>query len=180
MLSAKNGLSVKNTPKGLSRAAGMKRIAAMRIRPVMMRAEEETVTSTEATDSSPATPEFSKPKALSAEEIKIKKGQGTAVWTGRSFVHHSSQTDSPTVGRAIIPPLGFLNPPIATSYHANWGKKTIKFTPSYLYIPTGAVSIVFGVLYLGLTLLLDSRGNELLPPPPEAFDVSLQFISLPW
>ncbi|KMM17728.1 hypothetical protein [Synechococcus sp. GFB01] len=32
---------------------------------------------------------------------------------------------------------------------------------------TGALSILIGVLYLGVILLLDSRG-PLLPPPPEA------------
>ncbi|KAI8465409.1 MAG: hypothetical protein J3K34DRAFT_87344 [Monoraphidium minutum] len=36
-------------------------------------------------------------------------------------------------------------------------------------IVTGAVSIIFGVAYLALVLLLDSRGGEMLPPPPEAF-----------
>lgn len=36
-------------------------------------------------------------------------------------------------------------------------------------IVTGAISIIFGVLYLLLVQLLDSRGNQLLPPPPEAF-----------
>ncbi|CAG9464176.1 unnamed protein product [Pedinophyceae sp. YPF-701] len=33
---------------------------------------------------------------------------------------------------------------------------------------TGAVSIGFGVLYLVLVLLLDTRGSVLEPPPPEA------------
>ena len=37
-------------------------------------------------------------------------------------------------------------------------------------IITGAVSIIFGVAYLVLVQLLDSRGGgALLPPPPEAF-----------
>ena len=36
-------------------------------------------------------------------------------------------------------------------------------------IITGAISIIFGVLYLGLVSFLDIRGGELLPPPPEAF-----------
>lgn len=34
---------------------------------------------------------------------------------------------------------------------------------------TGAVSIVFGVLYLVLVQFLDSRGGDMQPPPPEAF-----------
>jgi hypothetical protein len=34
---------------------------------------------------------------------------------------------------------------------------------------TGAVSIVCGVAYLALVFLLDSRGGQMLPPPPEAF-----------
>jgi len=39
-----------------------------------------------------------------------------------------------------------------------------------LAIITGAVSIGIGVLYLaGVTLLNGSRGNNLEPPPPEAF-----------
>jgi hypothetical protein len=35
-------------------------------------------------------------------------------------------------------------------------------------IVTGAISVILGVAYIALTILLDSRG-ELLPPPPEAF-----------
>jgi len=34
---------------------------------------------------------------------------------------------------------------------------------------TGAISIIFGVAYLALVQFMDMRGNELLPPPPEAF-----------
>ncbi|KAL4853543.1 hypothetical protein ACK3TF_005472 [Chlorella vulgaris] len=37
-------------------------------------------------------------------------------------------------------------------------------------IITGAISIIFGVIYLGLVSFLDIRGGELLPPPPEAFE----------
>lgn len=37
----------------------------------------------------------------------------------------------------------------------------------WVAIVTGALSILIGVLYLGLILVLDSRG-PLLPPPPEA------------
>jgi hypothetical protein len=33
---------------------------------------------------------------------------------------------------------------------------------------TGAVSIIFGIAYLVLVFFLDSRGGEMLPPPPEA------------
>ncbi|KAL4457409.1 hypothetical protein ABPG75_012274 [Micractinium tetrahymenae] len=36
-------------------------------------------------------------------------------------------------------------------------------------IITGAISIIFGVIYLGLVSFLDMRGGELLPPPPEAY-----------
>lgn len=36
-------------------------------------------------------------------------------------------------------------------------------------IVTGAISIIFGVAYLALVSLLDVRGGELQPPPPEAF-----------
>lgn len=36
-------------------------------------------------------------------------------------------------------------------------------------IVTGAISIIFGVAYLVLVSLLDMRGGELQPPPPEAF-----------
>ena len=36
-------------------------------------------------------------------------------------------------------------------------------------IVTGAISIIFGVLYLALVQFMDMRGGELLPPPPEAF-----------
>lgn len=35
-------------------------------------------------------------------------------------------------------------------------------------IVTGAISLILGIGYILLTVLLDSRG-ELLPPPPEAF-----------
>lgn len=35
-------------------------------------------------------------------------------------------------------------------------------------IVTGAISLILGIAYIVLTVLLDSRG-ELLPPPPEAF-----------
>jgi len=37
----------------------------------------------------------------------------------------------------------------------------------WVAIVTGAISILIGVLYLGLILVLDSRG-PLQPPPPEA------------
>jgi hypothetical protein len=37
----------------------------------------------------------------------------------------------------------------------------------WVAIITGAISILIGVLYLGLILVLDSRG-PLQPPPPEA------------
>ncbi|DBA97110.1 hypothetical protein WJX77_008048 [Trebouxia sp. C0004] len=36
-------------------------------------------------------------------------------------------------------------------------------------IITGFISVAFGVAYLLLVSLLDSRGNVLHPPPPEAF-----------
>ncbi len=36
-------------------------------------------------------------------------------------------------------------------------------------IVTGVISVVFGVAYLVLVFFLDSRGGEMLPPPPEAF-----------
>ncbi|KAK9805277.1 hypothetical protein WJX72_010468 [[Myrmecia] bisecta] len=36
-------------------------------------------------------------------------------------------------------------------------------------IVTGAASIIFGVVYLVLVQILDSRGSDLKPPPPEAF-----------
>ncbi|KAI7835584.1 hypothetical protein COHA_010506 [Chlorella ohadii] len=36
-------------------------------------------------------------------------------------------------------------------------------------IITGAISIIFGVIYLALVSFLDMRGGELLPPPPEAY-----------
>lgn len=36
-------------------------------------------------------------------------------------------------------------------------------------IITGAISVLFGIGYLVLVQLLDMRGNEMLPPPPEAF-----------
>eukprot|EP01026_Neomeris_dumetosa_P053389 TRINITY_DN4764_c0_g2_i1.p2 TRINITY_DN4764_c0_g2~~TRINITY_DN4764_c0_g2_i1.p2 ORF type:complete len:126 (-),score=23.16 TRINITY_DN4764_c0_g2_i1:131-508(-) len=37
-------------------------------------------------------------------------------------------------------------------------------------IITGAVSVAFGVGYLFLVQLLDSRGTKLVPPPPEAYE----------
>lgn len=36
-------------------------------------------------------------------------------------------------------------------------------------IITGAVSILFGIAYLALVYMMDSRGAQLQPPPPEAF-----------
>mmetsp|Transcript_24875 Transcript_24875/g.67731 ORF Transcript_24875/g.67731 Transcript_24875/m.67731 type:complete len:127 (-) Transcript_24875:879-1259(-) len=36
-------------------------------------------------------------------------------------------------------------------------------------IVTGSISIIFGVAYLALVFLMDWRGGEMLPPPPEAF-----------
>eukprot|EP00878_Enallax_costatus_P002403 GHUV01002579.1.p1 GENE.GHUV01002579.1~~GHUV01002579.1.p1 ORF type:complete len:129 (+),score=20.84 GHUV01002579.1:160-546(+) len=36
-------------------------------------------------------------------------------------------------------------------------------------IVTGAISVLFGVAYLVLVQLLDLRGGELQPPPPEAY-----------
>lgn len=37
-------------------------------------------------------------------------------------------------------------------------------------IVTGAISILLAVGYLVLVQLLDTRGVNLVPPPPEAFD----------
>lgn len=42
--------------------------------------------------------------------------------------------------------------------------------PRWVAIITGALSILIGVLYLGLITVLDSRG-PLLPPPPEALGI---------
>mmetsp|Transcript_8911 Transcript_8911/g.22047 ORF Transcript_8911/g.22047 Transcript_8911/m.22047 type:complete len:117 (-) Transcript_8911:344-694(-) len=36
-------------------------------------------------------------------------------------------------------------------------------------IVTGAISIILGLAYFVLVFMLDSRGGEMLPPPPEAF-----------
>lgn len=36
-------------------------------------------------------------------------------------------------------------------------------------IITGGISVIFGVLYLGLVYIMEGRGGTLLPPPPEAF-----------
>jgi hypothetical protein len=36
-------------------------------------------------------------------------------------------------------------------------------------IITGAIAVILGVAYLVLVQLLDSRGTNLVPPPPEAF-----------
>jgi len=36
-------------------------------------------------------------------------------------------------------------------------------------IVTGAISILFGIAYLALVQVMDMRGGELQPPPPEAF-----------
>ncbi|GLC44136.1 hypothetical protein PLESTB_000925400 [Pleodorina starrii] len=36
-------------------------------------------------------------------------------------------------------------------------------------IVTGAISAILGIGYLALVWLLDSRGGQLQPPPPEAF-----------
>jgi hypothetical protein len=36
-------------------------------------------------------------------------------------------------------------------------------------IVTGAISIIFGIAYLALVQVMDMRGGELQPPPPEAF-----------
>ncbi|CAL5222742.1 g5149 [Coccomyxa viridis] len=44
-------------------------------------------------------------------------------------------------------------------------------------IVTGAISIVFGVLYLVLVQLMDTRGNQLEPPPPEAFEQGFLHVS---
>ncbi len=36
-------------------------------------------------------------------------------------------------------------------------------------IVTGAISAILGIGYLALVWLLDSRGGQMQPPPPEAF-----------
>jgi hypothetical protein len=36
-------------------------------------------------------------------------------------------------------------------------------------IVTGVISIIFGVAYLALVYVMDTRGGQMLPPPPEAF-----------
>ena len=39
----------------------------------------------------------------------------------------------------------------------------------FVAIVTGAFSIFIGLIYLILITILDLRGGEMLPPPPEAF-----------
>ena len=39
----------------------------------------------------------------------------------------------------------------------------------FVAIVTGAFSILIGVIYLLLVTILDLRGAEMSPPPPEAF-----------
>ena len=39
----------------------------------------------------------------------------------------------------------------------------------FVAIITGAFSIMIGLIYLMLITILDLRGSEMLPPPPEAF-----------
>ena len=39
----------------------------------------------------------------------------------------------------------------------------------FVAIITGAFSILIGLIYLILITILDLRGGEMLPPPPEAF-----------
>lgn len=36
-------------------------------------------------------------------------------------------------------------------------------------VVTGAISAVLGIGYLALVWLMDSRGGQMMPPPPEAF-----------
>jgi hypothetical protein len=36
-------------------------------------------------------------------------------------------------------------------------------------IVTGAISVIFGLAYLALVYVMDMRGGEMQPPPPEAF-----------
>lgn len=36
-------------------------------------------------------------------------------------------------------------------------------------IVTGAISVIFGIAYLALVYVMDMRGGEMLPPPPEAY-----------
>ena len=52
-----------------------------------------------------------------------------------------------------------------------WPHACINTTPPFLpaAIWTGAVSIALGLAYFALTIMLDMRGSEMLPPPPEAY-----------
>jgi hypothetical protein len=36
-------------------------------------------------------------------------------------------------------------------------------------IVTGGISLIFGLAYFALVYVMDMRGGEMLPPPPEAF-----------
>jgi hypothetical protein len=68
------------------------------------------------------------------------------------------------------PPQPLEQPPTQPQPQASAdGKPLILQQGQGTAIITGAISIVFGVAYLALVLLMDWRGGEMLPPPPEAF-----------
>ena len=50
-----------------------------------------------------------------------------------------------------------------------WGERPGLKKGQGTAIVTGVISIALAVLYLGLVQVMESRGNYLEPPPPEAF-----------
>ena len=75
----------------------------------------------------------------------------------------AGKTDQPT-GKVVAEQQGDVNEPVAGS-EVPKGLAKGQGTA----IVTGAISILFGIAYLALVQMMDMRGGELQPPPPEAF-----------
>ena len=73
----------------------------------------------------------------------------------RGYMEYYNETSNP-----FAPP-----PPAADAEAERPGLKKGQGTA----IVTGIISIALAVLYLGLVQVMESRGNYLEPPPPEAF-----------
>ena len=73
----------------------------------------------------------------------------------RGYMEYYNETSNP-----FAPP-----PPAADAEAERPGLKKGQGTA----IVTGVISIALAVLYLGLVQVMESRGNYLEPPPPEAF-----------
>jgi hypothetical protein len=119
-------------------------------------------------------------RATSCIKCRLSGSAAVATPPARRVARNRTQSLRCKAGGAGDPQEGSGAPPAATTEAADPSTSAVPAAQPAPEAPvlikgqgtaiiTGAVSILFGVAYLVLVQLLDSRGGELLPPPPEAF-----------